>query len=298
MGNTTVETTEIEAKAAKDKDLIKDSESKPNKFVTWTARSFFVSSLSATLWAGSIVFVIRELYSHFPPEEIIPNDLSSLLFGASSIALFAFSVILGLTAFIGYDRLKKDTANEVKTALREEMDKRMEEADKRMEAVEKELRGRVGASIGLMFGIFHATPEEQTEEERLDYLAEGVTQSEQAYLILKDVKSKAKYMALNNFIYYSCELGMERIGYRKDYLLRMADELRAFSQENFPDTFVDGLLTYCKAVLTLSDDATQIDKALKLASGLTEIKNDRQRNEATNYVAPLKRKLDQKRISN
>ena len=245
----------------------------------WVNRLFHLGGIAALLWSIAIWITMDALGGKaIPPiRKATPGDFEALLFGSSSVALIFFSVVIGVIAFIGYDRLKKDTAAEVQAATRETTDK-----------LEKELRGRVSSSIGLMLGIIHATPEEQTEEERLDYLAESVKHSEQAYAALKEIGIKAQYTALNNLIYYSCLLGKT---HKQEYLLEKAEELRIFSQGNIPDPYVEGLLTYCKAVADLSEDPAAIERAYRIGSGLlTEPLNDRQRIEATVYVASLKRK--------
>jgi hypothetical protein len=257
------------------------AESGAAKLRHWTTRLFHLGGVAAILWAAAIWITVDALKSEIPPiRAATPGDFEALLFGASSVALVIFSVVIGVIAFLGYDHLKRDTASEVQTATRERIDK-----------LEKELRGRVSSSIGLMLGVTHATPEEQEEEERLDYLAESVKHSELAYASLKEVGVKAQYTALNNIVYYSCALG--RV-YNKESLLQRAEELRQFSQENRPDPFLEGLITYCRAVSDLSEDPAQVERAYRIGTGLlTELLNNRQRIEATMYVASLRKKREQ-----
>lgn len=113
--------------------------------------------------------------------------------------------------------------------------------------------------------------------------------SQSAYRALQEIGSKAQYTALNNVIYYSCVAGKVT---NKEYLLEKSEELREFSQENLPEPFWEGLLTYCRAVLDLSDDKDQITKAYRISSGLlAERLNKRQRNEAAHYAASLRKKM-------
>jgi hypothetical protein len=254
------------------------TESRVAKMNRWAIRLFHVGGVAALLWATAIWITMHALSSKIPPvREATPGDFEALLFGASSVALIIFSVVIGIIAFVGYDHLKRDTVAVVEEATKDKIDK-----------LEKELRGRVSSSIGLMLGVIHATPEGQEEEDRLDYLAESIKHSEQAYASLKEIGSKAQYTALNNMIYYSCALGKT---YHKELLLKKADELRIFSQDNRPDPFLEGLITYCRAVSDLSEDSTEIERAYRIGQELlTEPLNERQRNEATIYVASLRRK--------
>ncbi len=106
---------------------------------------------------------------------------------------------------------------------------------------------------------------------------------------------KAQYTALNNIVYYSCALG--RV-HDREPLLQRAEELRQFSQDNRPDPFLEGLITYCRAVSDLSDNPRQIERAYRIGKGLlTEPLNNRQRNEATIYVAMLRKKKEQRKTN-
>ncbi len=264
------------------KATVAPSETRREKVKRWLKRIFHMGGVAALLWSIAIWITMKALSRPIPPvRAATPGDFEALLFGASSVALIIFSVVIGVVAFFGYDYLRKDTAAEVQANTQEAINR-----------LDKELRGRVASSIGLMLGVMHSTPGEQTEAERLDYLAESVTHSEQAYAALKEVGSKSQWTALNNIIYYSCSL--KRI-YKKEYLLEKAEELRLFSRDNLPSPFVEGLLTYCRAVDTLSEAPEAIERAYQISSGLlAEPLSERHRNEATNYVASLKKKRVQK----
>jgi hypothetical protein len=247
----------------------------------WLKRIFHLSGVAALLWSFSIWIMVHILRGPIPPVRatLTSVDFESLVFGASSVALIIYSVMIGIVAFFGYDSLKRNTADEVQAALRDKMD-----------MLDKELRGRVALVTGLILGIIHSTPDEQTEEERRGYLAEGVTHCEQAYKDLSQVNIDTQYTALNNLVYYSCALGA---GYKREFLLDKAEELRVFSQKI---GWIEGLLTYCRAILDLSEDPQKIESAYRIASGLgNDNLTERQRNEATTYVASLRSKRGQKK---
>jgi len=250
----------------------------------WLKRIFHMGGIAALIWSVAIWITMNALSGKsIPPvRAATPGDFEALLFGASSVALIIFSLVIGVVAFFGYDYLRRDTATEVQ-----------ENIQRQIKELDKELRGRVSSSIGLMLGVMHSTPGQQSEDERLDYLAESITHSEQAYAALKEVGSKSQWTALNNIIYYSCSLGNKI--YKKDHLLERAEELRLFSRDNLPEPFIEGLLTYCRAILIFSDDPEAIERAYRISSGLLSEKlSDRHKNEATNYVASLQKKRVQK----
>jgi hypothetical protein len=253
------------------------------KVKRWLERIFHLGGVAALLWSLSIWIMVHILNGPIPPVRatVASVDFESLVFGASSVALIIYSVIIGIVAFFGYDYLKRDTASEVQAATRE-----------RMDTLEKELQGRVSMVTGLILGVINSTSEKQTDEDRLGYLAEAVFHCEKAYAAFSSINIDVQYVALNNLLYYSCALGK---GYKKELLLDKAEELRIYSQRI---TWPEGLLTYCRAMLDLSDDPDKIESAYRIASSLlTENLTERQRNEATIYVASLRGKRRQKKIS-
>jgi hypothetical protein len=259
----------------------------------WLRRIYHLGGITALLWSFSIWLTVKVLGGSLPQvRAITPGDIETLLFGASSVALIIYSVVNGLIGFVGYDHLKKDTADTVQATTRKNIDNLEKELRERIGNLEKEVRGRVSTAIGLTLGIINATPEERTEEERRGYLSESVMHSANAYQDLKEIKSKTQYTALNNLVYYSCALGRP---HEKELLLERAEELRKFSEKNRPEIYLEGLLTYCRAIQDLSDDPAQIERAYRLAYGLSsEALNERQKKEAAGYAAILLRKLNQK----
>jgi membrane protein implicated in regulation of membrane protease activity len=244
-----------------------------------------VSVLILALWGACCLFVLAAL--SLSKQAILPSlgDMATLLFGASSVALIIFSLLIGGVAVFGYSSLKE--------GLRKDIEK---DTNKRFDAVEKELRGRVLAGIGMVLGMFYLQGEREHEEggrseeeknERADYLAEIVENCWAAYKILKEVEGNSKYMALNNALYFSSIQGDKGQSGR---VLQKARELEPVAHDK---NFWEGLLTYCRVILAFSEDAEEIAKAKKLASDLAMTKEltERQRREATSYVASLAAKL-------
>ncbi len=142
--------------------------------------------------------------------------------------------------------------------------------------------------FGFMIGALHSNPNQLDQGEHKDYLSEAVDHCRRAYNILKEIGGSAKYSALNNLVYYSCLAGEEMA---RDYLLEQAQLLKKIGQEkNFPDF----LLTYCRVRLQYSANIDELQDARSIANALLHASqiNERQRREATFYVASLSEKIN------
>jgi hypothetical protein len=241
------------------------------------------------LWVGSFHVLLWDLTHRVPKLPALSQqtfgDLATLLFGTSGIALGVFTLLIGGGALIGWQAIENLVQNAAERATRA-----------RMGDLERELRGRFLAAIGMLLGLFYARSEkpDQDEEEkavRADYLAESVQHCWQAYKLLKDTEGNGKYMALNNFLYFSSMQGS--IGTRggtRGFLLEKAEELRRIGEEK---NFWDGLLTYCAVVSIFGDEIRQLRDARDLSLELLDNKEltGRQKKEAALYAALLAKKL-------
>jgi hypothetical protein len=259
-----------------------DDEQKPTGMPRWLVILLGMSAV-LLLWAGSFYFVVAALrrasLAQGPPLPA-PGELMTLLFGASAISLGLFTIFAGGVAIFGWQSLKQDIAKDVRVSLHKQID-----------ALERELRGRVLAAIGMVLGLFYVraekSPHDEETSERADFLAEAVQHCWAAYKLLKDLEGNGKYMALNNFLYFSAVQGATA---SRDFLLDKAKELKRVGEEK---SHWEGLLTYCRVILEFSDSIEELKGAHLLASQLdkkSELTN-RQKREAASYAASLSARL-------
>jgi hypothetical protein len=237
-----------------------------------------VTSVVTLLFSGSF-FIVMSALTLGDPAESLPDvgHLATILFGASSLALIIFSLLVAGVAVSGWQTLKNDVRKEVEAATH-----------KRIDILEKEFRGRSFSIFGFMIGALHSNPNQLDQGENKDYLAEAADHCRKAYNILKEIEGNAKYTALNNLVYYSCLSGEETA---RDYLLEQAHILKKIGQEkNHPDS----LLTYCRAILQYSSNINELQDARSMGSSLlrTSLTSERQKKEANFYVASLTDKIN------
>lgn len=243
------------------------------------ASRLLVSSVIVALWAGSFFVVVAALKLGGPGGRSLADlgDLATVLFGASSLALIIFSLLVAGVAISGWQSLKSDVRKEVEAATHQ-----------RIDTLEKEFRGRVFSIFGFMIGALHSNPNQLDQGENKDYLSEAVDHCRRAYNILKEIEGPAKFTALNNLVYYSCLSGEET---SRDYLLEQAQVLKRLGQEkNYPDA----LLTYSRVMLQYSSDIAALQDARSIANALLRASkvSERQKKEAAFYVASLTDKVN------
>ena len=257
---------------------------KDDKGISRLAKIWLVWGLIAFLWSGSLVMVFASLRLGVPAGAELPSlgDMATLLFGASSVALIIFSLLIGGIAIAGYQTLKEGVKKDIEVSMRE-----------RINELERELRGRVIAAIGLMSGTLYSKPEQlvQSEEDK-DYLSEAVQYCDDAYRILKTLPGNVQYMALNNRAYYSCLLkGGDKVRdpLFEGALLQDALELKKIGRDK---NFTEALLTYCRVILQFGTDPGEIQEAYDIAKVLQVRElTPRQKKEVTFYVTHLAKKL-------
>src|SRR6202035_5231424 len=233
-----------------------------------------LAGVIVVLWAAAFRLIMGAVGVGGPARPLPSfGDMANVLFGASSLALIMFSVLVGALAVVGWESLKTNVRRDVETATHG-----------RITALENELQGRVLSIIGFMIGALHSNSDKLEQDEHKDYLSEAVLYCEQGYDILKGVEGRGRHMALNNLVYYTCLYNQGTAAKRED-LLKQARALKATGDElDAPNL----LLTYCRAVLQYGS-AEERSKALKVAEKLLlrDSLTNLQKREATFYVASL-----------
>lgn len=155
-----------------------------------------------------------------------PGAIATVLFGASSLALFIFSLLVAVLAIVGWQSIKEHISKNVS-----------EEVALKTQSFADEIRGRVATVLGYAIGEMGLQPG-TFEADDPDRLAEAVYQCEAGYKFLKKVGGGAEFLGLNNFIYYKCILSEVSPDKDKDnsaYVLTQARLLRdAGEKHNSP----------------------------------------------------------------
>ena len=261
------------------------------RITDWVHLPRTVNSLRVCFWASGIIFLwigsaafLSIVLSKKPDRGAIPTlgDLATIFFGASSLALIIFSLLLAVAAIIEWQSLKTDIRKQIESA---------EAAEKRVGRLEKDLRGRSLTIMGLMMGTLHSDPlAEKQDPRKKDYLAEAIYYCQKGYSALKDLEGNGKYMALNNILHYSCLLGVES---RSDILLAQAKEIRDVGEKYEDSQYIAPyLMTYCRVALTYETNPEEIRKARAKADSLLEMNlTSLQRKEAAMIAASLAKKM-------
>lgn len=257
---------------------------------------FWLSHVSrlVVFWLGSAFFIMEILQERPHPGAMPPslNDLAAILFGASSVALIIFSLLVSAAALIEWRSLNgqaKRVTDSAKKVLANTA-KANQANEKRINALEEEIRGRVDAVMGAMIGTLHSQPDKdaQREEDR-DYIAEAIHHVRAGYERLKSLEGTGKYVALNNLVYFTCLQGDKA---SRDEMLEHGRELLKVGRESRQPSYAGPyLMTYCRVVLVYSSDRHELEKAKAIAQDLTGL-TKLQKREATYLVASLSSKLN------
>jgi hypothetical protein len=236
---------------------------------TRAAKLFLVSGAVVLIWSAALYFVRQSDISSYGARS--PADLAALLFGASALALFLFSLIISLIAVFGWQAIILAARDAALDAVKTMNDPLL-----------VELRGRQLAFQGLMLGEFSIDPEDLTPRDR-GKLAEAIGYCQQAYDQLKGLGGPIEYMALNNLVYYSSIAG-ERS--RSNFLLSSARRLMEVGQEH---NQLNLLLTACRVILQYGTDRDEGRRAYEV---LTEVARSRaasekEKREAQLYLASI-----------
>lgn len=251
----------------------------------------FLASGIIFLWFGSAYFLGAVLSRKPAAGAVSPSmsDLATIFFGASSLALIIFSLLLAIAAIIEWQSLKADIRKEIDSAdvARAEFKKARDENESRVKGLEKEIQGRVFTVMGVTLGTLHSDSLALVQkEEHRGYIAEALLYCRKGYEILKDLDGDGKYMALNNVVYYSCLIEVES---NRELLLDQARQVKSIGlkYENSPHT-VPYFLTFCRAILVYGSKLDEVSGAYTTAEDLLKRPlTSLQRKEATMLAASL-----------
>jgi len=198
-------------------------------------------------------------------------DLASILFGASSLALFVFSSFIALLAIVGWKALNDTIREQVQIST-----------NAKAQALENESKGRTFSAIGYILAE-SALRQAEGVIEIIDKqkLSEAILFLQRGYNLLRLIGGAAEYMALNNLVFYSL---IDDDKPRAGYLIEKAHDLMRAGQEH---NNADLMLTACGVVLRYGTDGGKREEALMILKVIQE--NPRQplkrRNEAKYYLS-------------
>lgn len=178
------------------------------------------------------------------PEKV--RELPSLLFGASSLALFGFSFMVAVAAIFGWRRLENY------------IDRRVQEEVQKHEArTEKEMTGRIYSGMGFTLGRLSRRLDCLTPE-RSDLLDAAIFRTGQGLEKLEEIESSHAETSRNNLTFYlslrGCTKDARQALSQRDEMLR----------EGRHSLNTNRHLTYCLATLRYSRDAAERTEALEI----------------------------------
>jgi len=189
------------------------------------------------LWTFSFFLVRNSKLEKFQDFD----DLATLLFGASSIALVLVSLAVGAAALIGWQVIEKNMATTAKKTT----------------GLEIELRGRYTTSIGYFIGENARNPDSLEPKDR-EQMGEAFRMAQQGYDLLKKIEGPGMYIALNNLVFYGCVYDDKS---RKDFILKSARHLLEVAQEHGSANL---MLTACRALLQYGESSAEKKNAYRI----------------------------------
>lgn len=229
-----------------------------------------------TLLALAWVLAYRIMVAAPPLPGASVSDQAALLFGASSVAMFAVSFFIGIVALLGWGAVKEHIRDEVRLSTEE-----------RLTRLEKEVRGRMLNALGFVIGELCTNPDELRPNDP-DRLAIAVKHCQASYAILRDISENTKFVALNNLVYYMAILGNN--DEKREFLREQARLLRAKGEEHGVARL---LLTYCRVVVAYWKNRKEIEEALAIVRALRrEGLDEREAREAKLYEKSLESLLE------
>jgi len=216
----------------------------------------FISIASFRLVAGSFTLGLQ------------PRELPAILFGSGQVSLFVITIFIGILTIFGFQYFERKVREVVQSVT-----------TKRLENLEKEARGRSFAIQGYIIGENSVAEDLRTAKDE-GRLREALLYCDQAYKFLKGTGLAVEFLALNNYLYYSCILGEKS---RRGYLLECARLMRTAAEEHDSPNL---LLTYGRTMLKFSLDPEEIREACQTVHDVKSDPrlNDKQKREAS-YLA-------------
>ena len=198
------------------------------------------------------------------------GDLSTVLFGATSLALVILSILMPLWATIFGRQAIQEIARKAVEAITVE----------KIGGLESELRGRVASVLGYLVGEASINPDilEPRDRERLE---QAVRHCQEGYDFLIKVGGPAMYMGLNNLVFYECLLKDAKRG---EFLLEKGRSLKELSAEKEVGSN-NVFMTGCRAILQYGqgEEREKARKALTIIADTSH--SERERREATAHLA-------------
>lgn len=232
----------------------------------------FVLGLVFASWAAGWYFIANAPGLPVSGKEI--GDQADVLFGAASLALFIFSVVIAILALFGWKAIQELIEESVKKQIQN-----------RLSDLEREMRGRVQTGLGFMIGELSTKPTSMRPTDP-DRLSHAVELCQAGYKQLKGLGDRLELLGLNNLVYY---LAVEARLDRKDFVLREANSLLAKGQELGTPRL---LLTYCRAILVFSQDSQDSARAKEILLGLVDRANlqEYEKKEAKLYLGEFEKR--------
>jgi hypothetical protein len=198
-------------------------------------RLFLILSIIVLVWVAAIRLTLGVTV---PSGGI--GDLASILFGASSLALFLLSFLVAFMSLIGWSAIKEEIRRRVK-----------QEVSRSSESISLEAYGQLHSGLGLIFGRLCRAPG-KIEKEREDFLDFAIFHVRRSVGLFAEIHGRPYWAAKNNLAFY---LALKGDWHDKEVALQLAQELRA---EHFRVRRIDFLLTYCRVVTEFEDDEAQL----------------------------------------
>ncbi|HEX3525886.1 MAG TPA: hypothetical protein VH988_02365 [Thermoanaerobaculia bacterium] len=248
--------------------------------------------LVLVVWSISVYMIVSAEF-----EKV--KDVVTVFFGASSLALFIFSIFIAFFAVIGWQSLSeyvrgiavKEANSTLESKLKEKIDARVGQLEvdriepmvKARLKLESEMRGRAMTILGYMIGEASLSPDSKSpgSERDRENLAEAVGLCEQGYEVLRGVGGSLEYMALNNLVFYLSAYGPDSSG--RKILIEQARLLSKVAETHQARNL---LLTAYRAILEHGTDPVEkLEAAGRLRALLKEGKlTARESREARIYL--------------
>jgi hypothetical protein len=278
-------------------------------------RIYFAVSFVTLIWTVSSIVL---MYLNPPSSDWNIGSVATVLFGAASVALFAFSIFVGALAVVGWQAIERtieravgdsfassielieDATNKVgvdtntklsslEQDLRQKIELLESELRLKIQLLENESRGRVFSGLGYMLGEMGIGSDSMNPQNK-EKIADAVELCRKGYELLEKVGDAAKFMGLNNLVFYS-SVYEDIEGADRELILAKASELieagRAHNASNL-------LLTACRAILQYGSDPKDIQEARAILTYLVEAPGSlKQKQEAKLYLASFPEKLEE-----
>lgn len=244
-------------------DNDREETKKRAKLILWT--------IIGLVWAFSCFIFVHACKMTVVEGPVDIGNVVTVLFGASSIALFIFSLFVALLAIIGWqsirDHISKSVTDEIKKAT---------------QSLENELRGRVATVLGYAIGEMSLNADFDIDNK--GRLEQAVSQCREGYKYLQNADGPVKFLGLNNFIFYFCVLHGQTDKADEVRMLKEARLLRDAGEEHN-----SAMLKLTAARVFLEYGATAEEKEQALATlgmiaGPASRASEREKTEALCYL--------------